>query len=284
MFTKKHFKLTKIAAQVSAVAVAALFGTQAYAAGAVSVTSSWTGSDNSLDGGSTAITATGIGNQNGYTDNPALNNSAWGHAGTWFVFENTLGGSDVSVSVNGAAGFVPGVTVWATDGAFDGGTTGFGGEVPSGTVFSGTPHVFNGTGAQGDAGTLWMQDGQGGNVLETLGYAVSNPAINVASAAWGESVLAGAHDVSVSNTFESGVTGITSASSATLDFDNLAAGWYAVYVGGTDSLSAGGGYDLVVSAVPEAETWAMLLAGLGLIGWRLRSQSREVESGMIPAA
>ncbi|HQU63404.1 MAG TPA: PEP-CTERM sorting domain-containing protein [Nitrosomonas sp.] len=35
----------------------------------------------------------------------------------------------------------------------------------------------------------------------------------------------------------------------------------------------------MVSAVPEAETWAMLLAGLGLIGWRLRNQPRE-ESGV----
>ncbi|MDP1558358.1 MAG: choice-of-anchor E domain-containing protein [Nitrosomonas sp.] len=31
----------------------------------------------------------------------------------------------------------------------------------------------------------------------------------------------------------------------------------------------------VVSPVPEAQTWAMLLAGSGLIGWRLKNQSRE---------
>jgi len=35
----------------------------------------------------------------------------------------------------------------------------------------------------------------------------------------------------------------------------------------------------VVSPVPEAHTWAMLLAGLGLVGWRLRNSSRE-SSGM----
>ncbi|MCB1985682.1 MAG: PEP-CTERM sorting domain-containing protein [Burkholderiales bacterium] len=279
MFTKKHTKLTKVAAQVSTVAVAALFGTQVYAADAVFFTESWTGGDKSLDGGSTTISATGIGNNHAYTDNPALNNSAWGHAGAWFTFENQLGGSDVNVSVNGAAGFVPGVTVWATDGVFDGGTTSFGGEIPTGTTgIPGTPHAFNATGSQGDAGTLWMQDGQGGNVLSTLGYAVSNPAINVSSGAWGESIQAGAH--AVDGTLASGST---SANSASLTFDNLAAGWYTVYIGGTDAGSTGGGYDLVVSAVPEAETWAMLLAGLGLIGWRLRkNQSREV-SNMIPA-
>jgi hypothetical protein len=27
-----------------------------------------------------------------------------------------------------------------------------------------------------------------------------------------------------------------------------------------------------VSPIPEGETWAMMLAGLGLLGWRLRSQ------------
>ena len=272
---RKYTKFSKTAAQISTVAVAALFGTQVYAAGAVSISGTWTGGDNSLDGGSAAITASAIGNQNGYTDNPALNFSAWAHAGTWFTFENQLGSTDVTVSVNGAAGFVPGVTVWATNGAFDGGTTGFGGETS--TTGTGTPHSFNATGAQGDTGTLWMQDGQGGNVLSTLGYAVSNPAINVASGGWGESIQNGAH--AVEGTLVSGSTG---ANSASLTFDDLAAGWYTVYVSGTDSASTGGGYDLVVSAVPEAETWAMLLAGLGLIGWRLRNQPRE-ESNMIPA-
>lgn len=36
-----------------------------------------------------------------------------------------------------------------------------------------------------------------------------------------------------------------------------------------------------VTPVPEAQTWAMLLAGLGLIGWRLRKPSREYS--FIPA-
>jgi hypothetical protein len=32
-----------------------------------------------------------------------------------------------------------------------------------------------------------------------------------------------------------------------------------------------GSLEVTVSAVPEPETWAMLLAGLGLVGFRLRS-------------
>ena len=71
----------------------------------------------------------------------------------------------------------------------------------------------------------------------------------------------------------------TGAQMVNLSFNDLASGWYTLYIGGTDANALNGGYDLVVSAVPEAETWAMLLAGLGLIGWSLRSQPRE-ESGL----
>lgn len=282
MFTRNQFKFTKTAAQVSVIAVAALFGANAYAVNAV-IPQSWT-TTNHLDTGSSTITASGAGlAPHGMTTNPALNNSAWGHAGRWYTFMNHFDGGDVNVTVNGDSNLVPGLAVWATGSAeFDGGTEGFGGETS--TAFFGTPHSFNVSGAMGDAGTLWMANGQGGNVIENLGYAVSNPSVNFTSGTgWGETIQAGVHDVSLSNTFEAGVTGSTSAHSATLAFNDLAAGWYTVYVGGTNAATAGGGYDLVVSAVPEAETWAMLLAGLGLIGLAFeKNQSREVSS-MIPA-
>ncbi len=276
MFTTKKSNLTKFAVKASAVAVAALFGANVYAANAVTVQGSfiWSGADNVLDAPG-SITASAFTSPNSFTDNPDLNNSAWGHAGTWFTFENQLGGSDVTVTVNGSATLAPGFTVWATNGVFDGGTGST--EVPNATGVNSTPHAFNATGSIGDFGTGWMS-GSLGNATTNLGYAVSNPDINVASGAWGETVLAGANAVD-------GIlaSGSTSANSGSLTFDNLASGWYTVYVGGTDSLTGGGGFDLVVSAVPEAETWAMLLAGLGLIGWRLRSQSRDEASGMIPA-
>lgn len=34
--------------------------------------------------------------------------------------------------------------------------------------------------------------------------------------------------------------------------------------------SSGGSYQLTISPVPEASTWALMLAGLALVGWRLR--------------
>ncbi len=64
-------------------------------------------------------------------------------------------------------------------------------------------------------------------------------------------------------------------------FFNLPAGDYSVFVGGSDYAAQdlsnpdvlsryGLGGSLVVTAVPEPETWAMLLAGLGLIGTMVR--------------
>ena len=278
MFTKKHSKLTKVAVKASVVAVVTLFGANAHAADAVAF-QNWS-TTNHLNSGDSISASNAVGTANSMTTNAALNNSAWGHTGQWYTFMNHDAGN-VSVTVNGAGDFVPGFSVWASGGSeFDGGSEpGFG--IISTAGFT-MPHSFNVSGPLGDNGTQWMTGGFG-NMQETLGYAVSNPSVNFTSGTgWGETIISGVHDVSVTNTFESGVSGSTSAHSATLDFNNLAAGWYTVYVGGTDGTATGTGYDLVVSAVPEAETWAMLLAGLGLIGWRLRNQPRE-ETSMVAA-
>ena len=218
-----------------------------------------------------SISFFGYGSPDTYTGASFLNNSAWGENGTWFTFRNH-DVTNVIVSVSGDAEFSPGLSVWATgENEFDGGTYGFGEEISS--AFFDTPASFNATGDMGDPGTAWMANGQGGNVIETLGYAVANPAIDFTSGTgWGETIQFGAHDVSLTNSFENGVTGGVDANSASLEFNNLASGWYTVYVGGTDASLFGGNYDLVVSAVPESETWAMLLVGLGFIGWRLRNQ------------
>jgi hypothetical protein len=283
---QNHVRSTTFAVQASLIAVVALFGTNVAEAANAVTQRAWSG-NNYLDIGSTAITGAGApNNKRGYTDNAALNYSAWAHAGHWFSFENKLDDWDVSITVTGNGAYVPGLTVWATGATqFDGGTSGFGGEI--GATGTGTPHSFNATGAMGDSGTKWMASGLGGNALETLGYAVANPNVNYGPSAgvptnWGETIQFGAHDISLTNIFESGVSGSAGGQAVTLDFNDLAAGWYTLFIGGTDSNSNNGGYDLVVSAVPEAETWAMLLVGLGLIGWRLRSQPRE-ESGMMPA-
>jgi hypothetical protein len=54
----------------------------------------------------------------------------------------------------------------------------------------------------------------------------------------------------------------------------FAAGDYTMLVGGNATGSAGGLYNItaVTAPVPEPETWGMLLAGLGLIGLRLRQK------------
>lgn len=269
---RKNFYGRKTNTLVSAaiISAASLVSANVYAAGAVSTFQPWATGNDLVVGGS--ISAANSGLKSSYADNPGLSYSAWAHTGDWFLFNNH-GLADVALIVTGDSGFVPGVTVWATGGTqFDGGTTDFGGEL-SLAVF-GTPHSFNATGIMGDSGTLWMANGQGGNVQETLGYAVSGPSHAAGTTGWGESVITGANDVSLTNTFENGVSGSTGAHTASLVFNDLAAGWYAVYIGGTDHTSAGGVYDLSISAVPEPEAYAMLLAGLGLVGWRMKKQHK----------
>lgn len=250
------------------------------------------GGDNDIAPGET-IAATEVFAQvnDGYTGDPVYNYSANAFLGQWFSFE-MLGTADVTVNVASLAfsgSFSPGITVWAT------GANEFnGGSMIIGTETSGSGHnsptSFNATGAIYDPGTLWMADGFGGNMMETLGYAVSGPSAPGATG-WGESILYGAHDVSVSNTYENGVSGNVSAPGlsyngefgpvfgdhfAELTFTDLQPGWYTIFVGGTDGTQTGALFDLTVSAVPEMETWAMMLAGMGFLGWRARKQQREV--------
>ena len=84
--------------------------------------------------------------------------------------------------------------------------------------------------------------------------------------------------MSLTSTFENSISGSAGANSVSLIFDDLAPGWYALYIGGTNNATAGGAFDLTVSAVPEPETYAMLLAGLGLIGWRLKNRKKASNS------
>lgn len=270
---KKHVKKTSMLVSATIISITALASTQLHAAGAVG-SKAWNGDINELNlGGSISATETGL--QSAYSDNPLLNHSAWAHTGDWYTFKNNSLG-DVNVTVSGDAGFAPGLTVWATGATeFDGGTTGFGSELSSAGF--GTPHTFNATGAMGDAGTLWMANGNGGNVLETLGYAVSGPS-HTTGTGWGESIITGVNDVSLTSTFENGISGSVGANSVSLIFDDLAPGWYALYIGGTNNATAGGAFDLTVSAVPEPETYAMLLAGLGLVGWHLKNREKALPS------
>lgn len=283
---KQHIQSTSYAIQAFLIAIVALFSTNADAANAVSL-QSWD-TTNHIDTGSTTITATGSGNQlllrHSYTNSLLSKNSALGYQGRWYTFQNHLDQTDVTITVDGNSKFVPGLTVWATNAEeFDGGTQAY--ESTTGIPpFPIAPFSFNATGESGDHGTLWMTAGNGGNVVETLGYAVAGPAGTTAHqfpyTGWGETVLHGAHDISVTDTFETGVSGSvdSTTNTAILIFNDLAAGWYTVFVGDTSSVDSPlfgeSSYELTVSAVPEAQIWAMLLAGLGLISWRLRSRER----------
>ncbi|MFC1748163.1 pyruvate-binding protein [Pseudomonadota bacterium] len=259
------------------------------AAGAVSF-SPFDGGNNQLANSGDSISATSqFGASSSFSNDPALNYSANGLIGSWYSFE-TDGIFDVTVNVTAqGADLSPAMTVWASGGtAFDGGSIAWGSETSTMGLF---PHfTFNATGDQGSPGTAWMQDGQGGNMLETLAYAntgpshvsgfsCSAPGCPIAGpTGWGENIFFGVHDVSNTNTFEQGVSGNLAAGMAELTFTDLQPGWYTVFVGGAYDPQAGGLYDLTVSAVPEMETWAMMLAGMGYLGWRARRQERGVDT------
>ena len=57
----------------------------------------------------------------------------------------------------------------------------------------------------------------------------------------------------------------------------VSAGTHTLQISGVADGSFGGAYAFSFSAVPvpEAETWAMMLAGLGLVGLRLRKQYKQ---------
>jgi len=279
-----------------AVATLSLASTGAFAAGAVGVTADDSGywaTSNHLGMGAAVggtISATNIAESNkGYAGNAALVNASWGHAGAWLTFmTHDVLDTSITVSADNAGNMSPGFTIWRTDGQFDGGT-GSTGEVPSAPAIPGspqkTPHSFNQIGAAGDRGTYWMTDnsvttddaysadggfttqtvGNSANgILETIGYV--NSGSETGATAWnnnngtGNSAILGAGSIMSGTGSFSSVAG----ESATLDLDNLAAGWYAIFISGTDGDLTGSPMTLTVSQVPVPA--AVYLFGTALIG------------------
>jgi len=77
-----------------------------------------------------------------------------------------------------------------------------------------------------------------------------------------------------------GYNSIASLTSNPASFDDLLSpGAYRFSVAGTASGFFGGVYrgTLHVAAVPEADTWVMLLMGLGLVAYQLRRKQRSLE-------
>jgi hypothetical protein len=225
-----------------------------------------------------AITTTAVaGVASSMAGNPDLDGSAWAHTGAfWVVHLHDLPAVRIRVDAANASEFAPGLSVWATGNVcFDGGTTGFGTETSSAGF--GTPHSFNAFGPLGDAGTLWMWEGDsvtsgGGNAQELLGYAVSGPSV-VGAAGWGETIENGAHDMRLTSDNVVDVSGSTGAGFAELTLEDVALGWYLIYVGGTDHSLAGGLFDLTVQAVPEPGPFAVGIAA-GTALWALRPRRR----------
>lgn len=256
-----------------ACAAAAVFAAgEASAIGAITFKTWDGGSANvALAAGGSASATNRAGLASSMAGNPALNGSAWAHTGAWWsLYLDAAPSVSITVTADDAAQFAPGLSVWASGAAeFDGGTTGFGGEVSTAAI--GTPHSFNAFGALGDAGTLWMQSGQGGNMQAILGYALSGPSVGGATG-WGESILNGAHDLTFDDIFVSSVGGSVGAGFAQLVLSDVQAGWYSIYVGGTNHALSGGLFDLQVAVVPEPST--ALLVGLGLLALRGASRRR----------
>jgi hypothetical protein len=224
------------------------------------------------DGGATqpsvapggSASASGAGLASSMAGNPGLDGSAWAHTGEWWILELQASPEvRIRVQADDAGELSPGVSVWATGAApFDGGTTAFGGETS--TAGFGTPHSFNAVGPLGDAGTLWMQAGQGGNAQELVAYAISGPSF-LDPAGWGETIEQGAHDMRLGDGFAAGVSGSVGPGFVELSLQGVEAGWFAIYVGGTDHAQAGGSFTLSVASVPEPGTALLVLLGVGAL-------------------
>jgi hypothetical protein len=74
---------------------------------------------------------------------------------------------------------------------------------------------------------------------------------------------------STSATFLGGNVLATLIGSGSTIFSFSSAGEYGAVVSAFTGVG-GGSYHLTISPVPEASTWALMLAGLALVGWRLR--------------
>ena len=80
--------------------------------------------------------------------------------------------------------------------------------------------------------------------------------------------------IEISNGTESFGSYVTS--NLDIYFDYLPAGDYDLILNGNAGL--GGTYDLTISAVPEASTVAMLLSGLGIVGFASRRRRQNTNA------
>ena len=242
----------------------------------------WVGGDNTLEP-STSISNPSFNSSSvGYTGNAALTYDAWGMQGDFTNFYVTQRVATLTIDARSSAKNYPGFTLFRTNVAWAGETVG-----PDATTLPeyGAIHDFNQVGQAGDPGIVWATGADG--IVETLGYVSSSP-LNYVNA-FGGVVDSGAHDVSVDNHFETGIAGsigttgnpafATSKRYATLTLDNVTAGWYTLFVGGSYAGGQSAGISVTVTAgapapVPvPAAVWLFgtAAAALGRVARRARA-------------
>ena len=223
---------------------------------------SW-GGDNVADLGTT-ITATSFNSSNvGFTGNPALTNNAWGMQGAFTNFYLPTSALTVTIDARSSVLNYPAFSIFRSDGPFAGETV----AVDTPLEVTGQIHNFNSVGQAAlpsDPSSIGIRWAVGPNgLVETLGYASSSA--NNYTNGYGGAVNSGAHDISTDNLYETGVTGsigtvgnpafATSKRFADLILNDLQAGWYSLFVGGSDISAAGAAITVKVTASAQASSY-----------------------------
>lgn len=239
----------------------------AMVAPAAQAAATWVNSVNTLGLGETITSLAANSNKQGWTGNPALTYDAWGMQGSWLSFNLTNSTDTVITATSAAATMAPAFTVYRTDGSWAGSTVG----ADATTLASnGAIHKFSQVAQAGQNGLIWAT-GVGG-VVETLGYA--NSGNSYAANSFGQSVNYGVNDVSLDNLYETAISGTVGAGLASMKLNNLAAGWYTIFVSGANASLLGSAIDVSVQAVPvPAAVWLFGSALVGLVGSARRKQA-----------
>lgn len=229
----------------------------------------WVGGDNILGAGETITNTAANSQKQGWTGNAALNYSAWGMQGSWLSFQLTDTATTTITANANAATNAPAFTLYKTVASWTGQTVG-----PDATVLAsnGAIHKFSQVAQAGENGLVWATANNGSNgIVETLGYA--NSGNSYAANSFGQAVNGGVNDIS-SDLYEAGITGSVGAGFASLTLNNLASGWYTVFVSGANGALTGSAIDVSVSAVPvPGAVWLFGSALMGLVGASRRKRN-----------
>ncbi|MDD2758669.1 MAG: hypothetical protein PHH11_00085 [Methylomonas sp.] len=217
----------------------------------------WVGNDNVVELGTTITNGAFNSSTVGFTGNPSLTYDAWGMQAAFTNFYLETSAQSVTIDARSSAGNYPAFSIFRTNVAYSGATVG----VDTPAELTGQIHKFNSVGQAGDPGIMWATGADG--IVETLGY-VSSSSNNYVNS-YGGVIDSGAHDVSISDLYETGATGVIGVTGnpafantkryATLTLTDLQAGWYALFVGGADNAGTGGSISVSVTASAAASTY-----------------------------